>query len=429
MKQIFYILLFCLISESVFAGRKNFAQRWAKGLFPKKLTKLNEQKLRKLDTDTASDESGDDTYVLPPAENYTPTPDNQSETGNATAQDSQVIATKPVSTKGRKTKNKSLKVQIMKFHSFRTENGGKSILFSTFFYFISRTIPYSIIFRLRVTYGSRLRNLEDQMADSLRTNCIISDKSYGQSVGTEGKNVNYNCNANATKDASNAKIELNTDFDMVLADKDGNTEVLSFSEVNFDEKAAEEAQNMKENKVVLNGEIITFTLSSASMEDKTMLQLVGTLSDSTLRSLSLSEGANDVTMNLVQNSENAKDYNCTLTKSSSTGTLKCDTSNAPMDSTVGDQSIKNGYSSDGTFISINTQKVNSNTPLVTEQSGSNYRHSKSSSGLSGGAIAGIVIACVVVLVGAAVAVIMLRKPSSAPIDNTTSVANLGNDNV
>ena len=174
MKQIFYILLFCLISESVFAGRKNFAQRWAKGLFPKKLTKLNEQKLRKLDTDTASDESGDDTYVLPPAENYTPTPDNQSETGNATAQDSQVIATKPVSTKGRKTKNKSAKVQIMKFHSFRTENGGKSILFSTFFYFISRTIPYSIIFRLRVTYGSRLRNLEDQMADSLRTNCIIS---------------------------------------------------------------------------------------------------------------------------------------------------------------------------------------------------------------------------------------------------------------
>ena len=34
-----------------------------------------------------------------------------------------------------------------------------------------------------------------------------------------------------------------------------------------------------------------------------------------------------------------------------------------MDSTVGDQSIKNGYSSDGTFISINTQKVNSNTQL------------------------------------------------------------------
>ena len=44
---------------------------------------------------------------------------------------------------------------------------------------------------------------------------------------------------------------------------------------------------------------------------------------------------------------------------------------------------------------------------------------KSSSGLSGGAIAGIVIACVVVLIAAAVAAIMLRKPSVPPTDNTT----------
>ena len=61
-------------------------------------------------------------------------------------------------------------------------------------------------------------------------------------------------------------------------------------------------------------------------------------------------------------------------------------------------------------------------------SGSNsavYR--KSSSGLSGGAIAGIVIACVVVLIAAAVAAIMLRKPSP-PIDNTT-VVDLKQENI
>ena len=52
---------------------------------------------------------------------------------------------------------------------------------------------------------------------------------------------------------------------------------------------------------------------------------------------------------------------------------------------------------------------------------------KSSSGLSGGAIAGIVIACVVVLVAAAVAAIMLRKPSP-PIENTT-VVDLKQDNI
>ena len=52
---------------------------------------------------------------------------------------------------------------------------------------------------------------------------------------------------------------------------------------------------------------------------------------------------------------------------------------------------------------------------------------KSSSGLSGGAIAGIVIACVVFLIAAAVAAIMLRKPSP-PVDNTT-VVDLKQENI
>ena len=52
---------------------------------------------------------------------------------------------------------------------------------------------------------------------------------------------------------------------------------------------------------------------------------------------------------------------------------------------------------------------------------------KSSSGLSGGAIAGIVIACVAVLIAAAVAAIMLKKPTP-PIDNTT-VVDLKQENI
>ena len=53
---------------------------------------------------------------------------------------------------------------------------------------------------------------------------------------------------------------------------------------------------------------------------------------------------------------------------------------------------------------------------------------KNSSGLSGGAIAGIVIACVVVLAAASIAAIMLRKPTP-PIDNTTVVGLKTVDNI
>ena len=58
---------------------------------------------------------------------------------------------------------------------------------------------------------------------------------------------------------------------------------------------------------------------------------------------------------------------------------------------------------------------------------SRYTYSKSSSGLSGGAIAGIVIACVVALAAVSIAAIMLRKPSP-PVDNTT-IVDLKTDNI
>ena len=48
---------------------------------------------------------------------------------------------------------------------------------------------------------------------------------------------------------------------------------------------------------------------------------------------------------------------------------------------------------------------------------------KASSGLSGGAIAGIVIACAVVLIIASIVAVMLRKPA-IPVDNSTSVVGL-----
>ena len=61
----------------------------------------------------------------------------------------------------------------------------------------------------------------------------------------------------------------------------------------------------------------------------------------------------------------------------------------------------------------------SSTNPVTNRVG--YR--KTSSGLSGGAIAGIVIACAVVLIIGSVVAMMLRKPK-APLDNSTSVVGL-----
>ena len=182
-------------------------------------------------------------YIPPAAEEYdNSTASNEAETGNATSKDATVNASKPVSQKGYESDKKDASVQVMKFYSFKAED--TKIIFGSFFYFIGRRIPYSIIMRLRITYSSRLRSLQTGDADSVRTDCVIGDEDLAGDTAT-GNNVRYSCEANTSKNAANAKVQLNTDFDFVLADKEGETENLGFDKISFNGNTTEEAQNIQ----------------------------------------------------------------------------------------------------------------------------------------------------------------------------------------
>ena len=114
-------------------------------------------------------------------------------------------------------------------------------------------------------------------------------------------------------------------------------------------------------------------------------------------------------------------YKCIYSKiSSNMGELFCDTSGNPINTTVEDLHLSTGNSSDSTFILVKMKDgLNNKTSLVA--SGENkYSYKRSSSGLSGGAIAGIVIACVVVLAGVSIAIILLRK-STPHLENTIAI--------
>ena len=104
----------------------------------------------------------------PKADTTAPT---QAENASATEEDYPVNSDKPVSQKGHKTDNKYSNIQIMKFHSFNP--GQNKINFKTIFYFIGKVIPYKIIYRLRITYNSKLRNLQTGTAESVKTDCNI----------------------------------------------------------------------------------------------------------------------------------------------------------------------------------------------------------------------------------------------------------------
>ena len=146
MKYFFSFLLLCLLAENVFNRPQKISSRLSK-----MISKLKEKSIRKLQgTDTT--EEGNQTEIVEPIpiDNYIPTGDTEAESGNATAKDAQVPATKPYS-KNYKRGNKNANIQFMKFHSFKFYSTSKKISFSTFFYFIARRIPHFIIFRLRIT--------------------------------------------------------------------------------------------------------------------------------------------------------------------------------------------------------------------------------------------------------------------------------------
>ena len=422
MKYFFSFLLICLLAENVFNRPQKISSRLSK-----MISKLKEKSIRKLQgTDTTEEGNQTETVEPIPIDNYIPTGDTEAETGNATASDAQVPATKPYS-KNYKRGNKNANIQFMKFHSFKFDSTSKKISFSTFFYFIARRIPHFIIFRLRITYNSRLRNLADTQADSVRTDCEIDDddpsKDGAELSSTNGATVNYKCEANATGDATNAQIAINTDFDMVLKDKNGTVETIGFDKINFNGNSASEAENIQNSVEKLTG---FATLKNTKAETSGyILKLTGQLhnSQSSLRILTIKAG-DKVTMDIPNNEDVATNYPCTTEGSTSQFVLNCNTESKPLTTSPKNLHLTSGNSTDKTYLSVEMSNPTDTNTLSTVQE--TVKNKKSSSGLSGGAIAGIVIACVVVLVGAAIAVILIRKPSRPPIE-TTTVIGLGNE--
>ena len=133
-------------------------------------------------------------------------------------------------------------------------------------------------------------------------------------------------------------------------------------------------------------------------------------------------------MQLVNNGE-TEPYDCTLTNAGSSPELSCDLSRKSITTSPYLLSPSLGHLKDDNETLLQVELDNpSQEKFTMGSSGSRLTYNKSSSGLSGGAIAGIVIACVVALIAAAVAVIMLKKPSP-PVENTTTVANLQTENL
>ena len=302
-------------------------------------------------------------------------------------------------------------IQIRKFHRFQKPKNSKRLNFGAFLYFLNRIIPKNVIMRVVIRYSSRrtLRGLDDNNidAESVRTVCELKDayKEYEGQVGN-GTNVDYDCNAETSKEGDVEEAKIDTEKPMVV----GN-ESIEVSEIEFHPDSATGAQNLVNENSTKDIGVLSIKEVKTSEQN---LTLTGKVIPNTL---SLT-GPYDIYFYDTEIGE-MKKLNCKADQNKDDFTLVCDTSKNPLTTNYGNLTLSK-IENDDFYASFNVPEEHKLKEIRAGGSGNNIYYRKNSSGLSGGAIAGIVIACVVVLAAASIAAIMLRKPSP-PIDNTTVV--------
>ena len=301
----------------------------------------------------------------------------------------------------------STNYQIKGFYGFYQVKTAKHFTFGMIFSFIRKVIAQVIKMRLIVQYKeNRLRNLEEMSPQSVPCECKTEDSRAKGNPPEEETDIDYNCKADKAEGFEVGTVKLDANYPMQLDD-----ETVEFTDIYLGDDAKDQANNIQQSE----GHNL-FTVQT--FDEK--FNIKGT----TKPNATFLESYVNQVINLI------------FTHNSGSSRRRLETSEIPC-TVQSSNEIQCKGSVDGKITQIETSSDNYNLTFV-PQSGTEYPDSpksdsnsavyrKSSSGLSGGAIAGIVIACVVVLIAAAVAAIMLRKPTP-PVDNTT-VVDLKQDNI
>ena len=387
MKIFLSLLLVCAVLGELTPGRKEYLRKLAQAMKEmKELSKEgkkfeNARKLQETDTTDGMD-------LEAPAKNIT----------NAEADAEPDYAKNTTSTN----------YQIKGFYGFYQVKTAKHFTFGMIFSFIQKVIAQVIKMRLIVKYKpNRLRNLEEMSPQSVPCECKTEDSRAKKVTPTEEIDIDYNCTAEKAEGFEVGTVKLDANYPMQLDD-----DTVEFTNIYLDEDAQKQAKNIQQSEGHNLFTVQTFdpkfnikgtTKPNATFLESYVNQVIYLIftheSGSSRRRL-----------------ETSPEIPCTVQSSNE---IQCK-------GNVNGKITKIETSSDNYKLTFVPQS-GTEYPTSPKSDSNSAVYRKSSSGLSGGAIAGIVIACVVVLIAAAVAAIMLRKPTP-PIDNTT-VVDLKQENI
>lgn len=401
-KSMRYYLLFIVLNLAIILAYADFDDK-GKLRIEKMKNHMRKVKglLRNLDSSESDDESNDDEEG------------SGSEDENPSGNTTQPTVEETLPTTPKNTGRKNALIQLIGFNSFKAEPREEIITFRTYFIYINIYPARYVLIRIAIKSTKGFRNLDD--GDGIEyedANCSISKEDENK---TEG-NVRYDCNAK--KDSGEVVTNV-TVLNVTFSEPKLNIEDINYSEEAALAAAQLSSQTQEINKIfTLNGGrlttypnyfIITGEITDGDFKpnygitDSLILKVVDNSTDPST--------AYNVSCKAQDNGNNNYEFRCTpeegVKGSIYLSTITDGKKNAvSLNLTRGNDSVD--YSKNST-----TPTTNINKGIAT------YR--KSSSGLSGGAIAGIVIACVVALIIASILAIMLRKIVSpkAPFQNQT----------
>lgn len=357
--------------------------------------------LRKLDTSDESDEEDDS---------------NEDESNGSEEEDNlPKNDTEPTNTKTPTGNRRSL-VQLLGFNSFEAKREEPKITFRTFFTYINvRPARYVIIF-IFIRVRRDFRSLQEEERTTEPANCTIEKEDENK---TDGGNIRYNCEA---PKSNNTIVENVTVINATFGESgyELNSDVINFSE----EAVLEGTELFKQTQVI--NKIYQLNKGKVTSYSDYFI-ITGEINDQD-NDFSTKYGTSPIYVKVVDTSTDPSTYHnvsCVVESSEIKNyRLKCTPD--PDAGVKGNLFLSSVTDSKQNAISLNITEgsdyinyVKNSTEPNINRGIATYR--KSSSGLSGGAIAGIVIACVVVLIIASLVAIMMKKSavSAAPFQTQT----------
>ena len=358
--------------------------------------------LEESDTGSEDNLSSDDSESEPsesePSESE-PSESNPTTPGNTTETVPTALNTAPM-TRG----NRRARIQVIALNNYKVDNS--LITFVLYLLFTSENPANEVSLVLTILYAGRFRHLQEVNNETAICKSVASTQTQG--------NIRYNCEAPKKAGVNIKQIVVNPDVTLY-----GTTLLRSdLGEINFSEEAALGALNLQDqtqtvgNMYYLNNGKLTsypkYFIIKGDIEEyngKVGDELRLVVYDNTTDPST----PQDVVCKVDKVTDKNYEFKCTPTQSGKGVIFR-----SPM-YFGNNNAITLNMDPDSEYVSYTVEGPTSkNNPI--------YR--KSSSGLSGGAIAGIVIACAVVLIIASIIAMMLRKPAVPAINNTSSVVGL-----